>query len=90
MTGHRCVVCGRCTVTCELCIYSVWWWVVDLNCVCIYSVWVGGWPYSVQYPAVCADLTFPLKMTTVRVENFEGGKFCAIPDFALFRKFCGY
>ncbi len=27
---------------------------------------------------------------TVRVENFEGGKFRAIPDFALFRKFRGY
>ncbi len=26
----------------------------------------------------------------VRVENFEGGKFRAIQDFALFRKFRGY
>ncbi len=28
--------------------------------------------------------------TTVRVEIFEGGKFRAIPGFALFRKFRGY
>ncbi len=31
-----------------------------------------------------------VQMTTVRVEIFEGGKFRAIPDFALFRKFRGY
>ncbi len=31
-----------------------------------------------------------LIMVTVRVENFEGRKFRAIPDFALFRKCCGY
>ncbi len=35
-------------------------------------------------------LTLITALNTVRVEIFEGGKFRAIPDFALFRKFRGY
>ncbi len=45
---------------------------------------------SSKYEGPGLEAILMLAKYRTRVEIFEGGKFRAIPDFALFRKFRGY